>query len=150
MESICSIFKCKSVCDQLFEIEDFPIQTCDASWPGVVVTVDEFETDLMYDNELAMLYIIILVLYDLTSAKEICMNGRLFIMDFPTPITITVPPLRTAYAAVQTLLSTPVHSRTVDGAKYSSFPNRARTAFAFRAASREGLTMYVLQLGTNS
>lgn len=42
MESVCSIIKCKSVCDQLFKIENFPIQTCDVSWPGIVVTVDKF------------------------------------------------------------------------------------------------------------
>lgn len=38
------------------------------------------------------------------------MNGRLFIIDFPTPITINTPPLRTMYAAEHTLLSIPVHS----------------------------------------
>lgn len=63
MESVCSIIKCKSVCDQLFQIEDFPVQTCDASWPGIVVTVDEFQIDLMCDNELATFYIIFFFLY---------------------------------------------------------------------------------------
>jgi len=32
----------------------------------------------------------------LTSDREMCMKGRLFMIDFPTPMTTTVPPLLTA------------------------------------------------------
>jgi len=41
------------------------------------------------------------------------MKGMLFTIGCPTPMTVTLPPLRAAKAAVQMLLSTPVHSRTL-------------------------------------
>lgn len=85
-------------------------------------------------------------------------------IDFPTPITQMVPPRRTANAAVHTLLSTPVHSRTVRGAKYSSrtspsalfngcsslVRNSCRILCPFSSALREGSTWYVRHEGTNS
>ena len=60
-----------------------------------------------------------------------CIKGKLFITDLPTPITQTTPPLLTAKVARTTLLSTPVHSNTVWGAEYSSTPNSFLTAAAF-------------------
>lgn len=64
------------------------------------------------------------------------MNGRLFMISSPTPITMISPPRPTVYAAVTTLLSTPVHSSTVRGASYSDEPNRVRIAVAFPFASK--------------
>jgi len=48
-----------------------------------------------------------------TSARERCIKGMLFTTGRPTPMTVTLPPRRAAKAAVQMLLSTPVHSRTL-------------------------------------
>lgn len=87
------------------------------------------------------------------------MNGKLFITSLPTPITHTVLPLLAANTAVQILLSTPVHSSTVSGAKYSlssSFnPSASRpsknnrlTPSAFALASFSLSTRYVRTPGT--
>ena len=61
-------------------------------------------------------------------------------------------PLLTANAAVQTLLSTPVHSNTVGGALYSSFPapKSPRIAAAFSSAPSPGSIRYVTHPGTTS
>ena len=68
-----------------------------------------------------------------TSARLRCMKGRLFMISFPTPITITVPPLLAVYAAVTTLLSTPVHSNTVSGAPYSPTFSKSKSSLIFLA-----------------
>lgn len=70
------------------------------------------------------------------------MKGRLFMTDLPTPITHTTPPLRAAKAAVQMLLSTPVHSSTVGGALYSSpsAPKSLLISLALPSAPRAGST----------
>lgn len=86
----------------------------------------------------------------LTSDKLICINGRLFMMSLPTPITTKSPPLRTVNEAVITLDSTPVHSKMVSGASYSVLPNNARIAFAFSSGFSVGSTWYVWQEGTKS
>ena len=88
----------------------------------------------------------------LTSPRDRCMNGRLFMISLPTPITMTVPPLRAVYAAVTTLLSTPVHSSTTSGAPYSptcSKLNSSRICFELLSASRLRSTWYVRTEGTN-
>ena len=87
---------------------------------------------------------------DSTSAREMCIKGKLFMIALPTPITITVPPRRAVYVAVHTLLSTPVHSSTVSGATYSLGPNSARIAWALPWASFAVSTWYGIQEGTNS
>jgi hypothetical protein len=69
-------------------------------------------------------------------------------VSLPTPITTTFPPRRAVYAAVQTLLSTPVHSSTVSGASYCRLPKSDRIAFALPCASRSRLTWYGIHLGT--
>lgn len=79
-----------------------------------------------------------------------CIKGRLFMISLPTPMTHTTPPLRTAYVLRTTLLSTPVHSRTVDGAEYSSFPKSCLTAWAFCSDDNWRSTWYVIHPGTNS
>lgn len=88
----------------------------------------------------------------LTSASDMCIKGRLFITERPTPMTQTTPPLLAANAAVQMLLSTPVHSNTVGGARYSSAsaPYSLLISFAFSSAPRFTSIWYVVQLGSSS
>lgn len=86
------------------------------------------------------------------------MNGKLFIVSFPTPTTTTLPPLLTVNAAVHTLDSTPVHSITQGGAGYSPptapspspprAPNSLRMSRALPRAPRDVLTRYVAHDGT--
>ena len=86
----------------------------------------------------------------LTSASDRCMNGKLFITALPTPTTIKHPPLRTANAAVHTLLSTPVHSSTTLGCTYSPSPNSRLISLALSSAPSFVFTWYVRHEGTRS
>ncbi|KAL8297667.1 hypothetical protein RB600_002599 [Gaeumannomyces tritici] len=83
--------------------------------------------------------------------RDRCINGKLFITSFPTPITATTPPLLAVNAAAQTLLSTPVHSSTAGGAAYSSAsaPNSRLTARPVSSGAAFGSTRYVTQVGTS-
>lgn len=78
------------------------------------------------------------------------MNGRLFMISLPTPMTQTTPPRRTTKVPSTILLSTPVHSSTVGGAEYSSAPYSLRTAFAFSSDDNLRSTWYVVQPETKS
>lgn len=138
--------------NELVQIQYPSTHTIDSCWPRVPIPIDEFEVDLVI--------ILARVRYNqrqcpnmgryLTSARDRCMNGMLFITGFPTPIIISVPPLRTEKAAVQTLLSTPVHSITDAGAVYSPSPYNFRISLAFSSAFNFSLIRYIWVCGTNS
>lgn len=127
MQRILRFFQWKDMGNKLPQVENASAHTGNCGRPGVAVAVDEAQVNLADSATIARVN----DWKRLTSASEICIKGKLFMIALPTPITITVPPRRAVYAAVHTLLSTPVHSRTVSGATYSLCPNKLRMARAF-------------------
>jgi hypothetical protein len=99
---------------QGLEIEDTAFQALEARRPCVAVAIDESEIDLVSlistDNRVVSsdsgkrctetdgaatkrIDTDRWMPQKLTSASDRCINGRLFMISLPTPITITVPPL---------------------------------------------------------
>jgi len=97
LQSMYRFFECKDMADQGIQVDIPRLQKPNSVWPGVVIAIDEFQVNLPIWSLVNPVSIATTLdckkEEGLTSARERCINGNPSMMSFPTPTTITVPPL---------------------------------------------------------